>query len=221
MTLAELLDMTRAMIGGTSVTDGALAQQLNIAQEHVSRELRIPAATVTYSSVTDPGAFDWPTDARDDGILDVYALTLDDDGDETASSRIPVYNFRAASMYDANWTMEEAAKVARFIVYDPTHEIMRPRPVPPPDASNAQSFRVTYVVRPTKMQAMTDTPFNGRLESFHDVLAYRVAYLLTRDAVMAAEYTRRLRHARGASSHAPVAVVNPLYGRTVVQSGRG
>jgi hypothetical protein len=224
VTAAELIDMVKLFARGEAmagVTDGAILQALNVAQEDVSRNLRAPIQTVLYTNVNGIGALTWPTDARDDGILRLYALTTDDSGTVTASSVIPIYDFETASMYEPNWTVEEAADQARFVVYDPTYEIATPYPVPPPDADNVQSYRLTYVVRPTKMAELTDEPFNGRLESFHDILAYRAAYLMTRDNAMAAEYERRMREARGASNHGPVVAFNPLYTRNVVSSGRG
>jgi hypothetical protein len=221
VTAAELLDMVRVLTRDTALTDGALLQALNVAQEDVSRGLRAPVQTVLYVNVNGVGNFNWPADARDDGILQVYALSTDDSGEVVNSSVIPVYDFQTASMYEPNWTTEGAADVARFIVYDPTYEIASPYPVPPPDSAHVQSFRLTYVVRPTKMAELSDEPFNGRLESFHDILAYRTAYLMTRDAAMNIEYERRMREARGASNHGAVVAFNPLYARTVVTSGRG
>ena len=216
--MVRLLARGEALAG---VTDGALLQALNVAQEDVSRELRAPTQTVRYTNVDGVGAFNWPSDARDDGILRVYALTLDEDGDTLKSQEIPVYDFATASVYEPNWTLAEAGEVARFIVFDPPNEIGSPYPVPPPDADHVQAFRVTYVVRPTKMVSHEDLPFNGRLESFHDVLAYRAAFLLARDATFAAEYARRLMEARGASNHGVVTSANPLFLRNVIRGGRG
>lgn len=221
MTAAELLDMVRVLTREATLTDGAILQALNVAQEDVGRNLRAPIQTVLYNNVNGIGVLSWPTDARDDGILQIYALTTDDTGAITNSTVIPIYDFQTASMYEPNWTLEEAADEARFVVYDPTYEIATPYPVPPPDSAHIQSFRLTYVVRPTKMAELSDEPFNGRLESFHDILAYRAAYLMTRDAAMNAEYERRMREARGASNHGAVVAFNPLYTRNVVTSGRG
>ena len=221
MTAAELIDMVKVLVREVPLTDGAILQALNVAQEDVSRNLRAPTQTVTYTNVDGIGAFNWPTDARDDGILRVYALTRDDLGAVTSSRVIPVLDFQSASLYEPNWTTQTPGEVARYIVYDPTNEIGSPYPVPPPDVDNVQAYRVTYVVRPTKMAELSDAPFNGRLESFHDILAYRAAFLLARDGTMHAEYERRMREARGASNHGAVVVKNPMYTRTVVSHGRG
>lgn len=222
MTAAELMDMVKVLTGGQiNLTDATLLQFLNVAQEDVSREVRAPTQTVMYTGINGVGVFDWPTDARKDGILRVYALTLDEGGNETASREIPVWDFNTASVYEPNWTSESAADTARFIVWDPSAEVATPYPVPPASSDHVQAYRINYVVRPAKMDALTDEPFNGQLESFHDILAYRVAYLLARDGVMLQEYNRRLTAARGASMNGVMTAKNPLYTRTVLQNGRG
>jgi hypothetical protein len=220
MKVAELIDYVRLLSGNAELTDAAILQALNIAQEDVSRNIRGPIQTVFYPTVNDIGAFNWPSDAREDGILRVYALTLNDNQDVLSSREIPVYDFNTASQYEPSWTFEPPADVARFVVFDPTYEIASPYPVPPPGPDNIQSYRITYVVRPTKMGSLTDEPFNGRMESFHDVLAYRTAFLLARAPELMMEYERRLREARGAANHGIVTVVNPMYRRTVYSFGR-
>lgn len=221
MTAAELMDLVRVLTGQGNLTDGTLLQFLNVAQEDVSREIRAPTDTVMYSEINGVGVFDWPSDARKDGILRVYALSLDEDGVEQDSQEIPVLDFNSASVYEPNWTTEKPADVARFIVWDPTAQVATPYPVPPPSSDAVQAYRINYVVRPEKMVELEDKPFNGQLESFHDVLAYRAAYLLGRDATMLGEYNRRLTAARGASGNGIMTAKNPLYRRTVVRNGRG
>lgn len=221
MTAAELIDMVRVLSRDEKLADGAILQVLNACQEDVGRELRAPIQTVLYGNVDSVGGLSWPVDAREDGILQVYALTLDDLGNVTNSQRVPVYDFQTASLYHPNWTLEASARVAQFVVHDPSYEIATPYPVPPPSLENPQAFRVTYVVRPTKMATMADEPFNGRLDSFHDLLVYRAVWLLIRDDKMLAEFERRMRAARGAYTHGVGMVVNPLYARNVIQSGRG
>jgi hypothetical protein len=218
--VAELIDYVRLLSGNTELTDGSILQALNIAQEDISRNLRAPIQTVFYPIINNIGAFNWPSDAREDGILRVYALTIDDNQSVLSSREIPVYDFNTASLYEPSWTFEPPGDVARFVVFDPSYEVATPYPVPPPGPSNIQSYRITYVVRPTKMQTMTDEPFNGRLESFHDVLAYRTAFLLARAPELMMEYERRLREARGATNHGAVTVFNPMYRRTVLPFGR-
>lgn len=223
MRLDELMDMVRVLVPAermAGLTDGALAQALNVAQEDVSRNLRAPTSSGALTDIASAAAFVWPADARDDGILRVYALTKDDLGDTVKSTAIPVYDPGTASQYDPSWTLQEPASVALYIVYDPTSS-EGPVPVPPPDATHLQSFTFTYVVRPAKMVAVSDEPFSGQLESFHDVLAFRAAWLLTQSGGMLREYETRLNAARGASTHHLRLVQNPLYSRNVIRNGRG
>lgn len=211
MTLSELMDMTRVLSRDQNLVDGTLAQFLNIAQEDISRALRAPSQVVFYKNVAGLGGFNWPTDAREGGILTVYALTLDDTGEVTASTEIPVYDFDTASAYEPGWTVEEASGAPRFIVYDPQMEVATPVPVPNPAADNLQSFRIHYVVRPDKMQRTEDEPFNGKLPGFHDILAYRAAYLLTQANHLYAEYERRMKEARSMSTQGRAMAKNNLY----------
>ena len=221
MKAAELMEMVRVLAPQAPLTDATLLQFLNIAQEDVSREIRGPTQTVMYTGINGVGVFDWPSDARKDGILRVYALSLDENDNVVSSEEVPVWDFNTASTYEPNWTLEQPADVARFIVWDPTAEVATPYPVPPPDSSNVQAYRINYVVRPTKMDALDDEPFNGQMQSFHDILAYRAAYLLARDPSMLAEYNRKLTAARGASMNGIMVTKNPMYTRTVVRGGRG
>jgi hypothetical protein len=218
VTAAELLDMVRFLTRATDLQDGAILQALNVAMDDVGRELRAPVVTV---DILNTALLAWPADARSSGILRVEALTLDALGVDIVNVRpIPVYDARTAGVYGRTYSLAEPSSEPSFIVYNPT-SAAAPMPVPPPDALNLQSFRVTYVQRPTKMALMTDEPFGGLLESFHDILAYRAAWLILRDGVMQSEYERRMREARGASNQGIVTVVNPLYSRNVIQSGRG
>lgn len=217
MTVAELIDMVRVLGRDATLQDGAILQVLNVAQDDVGRNLRAPIAKADQLSVT---TLVWPTNARADGILQVEVLTLDEVDAVTNARTVPIYDARTAAVYEPNYAQGAAAEEARFIVYNPT-SAAAPMPIPPPSATYPQSFRVTYVIQPTKMTAMTDEPFGGLLESFHDVLAYRAAWLLGRDQTMAAEYERRIREARGASNQGIVVANNPLYRRTVVTTGRG
>jgi hypothetical protein len=218
VTAAELIDMVRFLTRATDLQDGAILQALNVAMDDVGRNLRAPVVT---ADILNTAVLAWPVAARSSGILRVEALTMDDAGVEILGVRaIPVLDARSAGTYEPNYSLEEPATMARFIVYNPASSAV-PVPVPPPDALNLQSFRITYVQKPTKMAVMTDQPFGGLLDAFHDILAYRAAWLILRDQAMLAEYERRMREARGASNQGIVTVVNPLYRRTVIQSGRG
>lgn len=218
MTLAELMDMTRVLTGNAPLVDGTLAQFLNVAQEDVSRALRAPSKITLVKNVASLSGFDWPTDAREDGVRKVYALTLDSADEVTDSREIPIYDYETASAYEPNWTVEAASGAPRFIVFDPQMEVVTPTPVPNPAADNLQSFRIHYIVRPGKMVELTDTPFNGQLESFHDVLAYRAAWLMLRDQSMLMEYERRMKEARSTSTQGKAMAKNNLYSASMATS---
>jgi hypothetical protein len=222
MTAAELIDMVRALAPQQSggLPPATILQMLNVAQEDMSRAAKAPIATVDYGPITDPTDFAWPADAREDGIIAVYSLALDEDDHVTSSRLIPVWDFSTASLYDANWTLRPAASRADLVVWDVAYLAAFPLLVPPPSADAPQYLRVTYAVRPEKMTQLSDEAFHGRLSAYHDGLAYRVSFLLARDGLLLREYDRRVREMRAVVGRAPERVVNPMYSSRQLLSGR-
>ena len=206
----SLIDFIESITGQT-YENGRLLNLLNTAQQEMAQQLRAPQKTVTLTNVTSVSDFVLPADAQLEGLLEVYRLALSSTGTVLNSYRIPTYDFDTASQFEPNWTLEPAAKEARFIVYDPVNIDANPRPVPPPSSTKVHAYRIQYVVRPEDMDALSDKPFNGLLETYATALAYRVAFWLTGDAKFEQQYQQAMRRARAATHRAAHPVQNRLY----------
>jgi hypothetical protein len=209
-----LIDLTRTLSGMPDVPPAHLLTLLNVVNDEVSRDLGVPIGTVDFMNLTAAADLQIPANGREEGLLEVYRLTLDEDDAVVGQTRLPLWTFQQASEYEPNWSTEEPGGVPRFVVYDPSQLYVNPLPVPAPSAEGPQSFRMVYQIHPCEMEQLTDLPLDGRLPSFHDVLAYRAAYLLTRDETMLREFETKMRRARGRTFKAAPPVWNPLWATT-------
>jgi hypothetical protein len=219
----ELIDYTRTLAGGAAsqVATGHLLNLLNIAQDEVSREAKLPRRVVQYDGLTAANQLVLPADARKESLVAAYAVTRDDNGDVTNSRSLPVYDFVSASRAHPNWTTWDPTGEARFIMYDPAHDPDCPRPAPGPSVEFPQSIRVVYVLRPAEITGLDSVVFDGKFTGLHSVLAYRVAYLVTRDPLMLREYERSMNALAGQARPPSVVVRNPLYAFAAPGGARG
>lgn len=213
MTAGQLIDYVRTLVGPASVgmAPGHLLNLLNIAQDEVSREARMPRKVVQYSGLTADNQMVLPSDARTEGLIEVHALSFDGDGALSNSRPLQIFDYVSAARYHPSWATWEGGSGPSFVVYDPAHTPACPRPVPAPTADAPASFRVLYIARPADLSSLSDLVFGGKFSGLATVVAYRVAYLLTRDQAMYGEYERALRALVGQSRHPTVMVKNPLY----------
>lgn len=221
MKASELIDYV-ITLSGTDLPPAQILTMLNIVQDEVSREFRIPISTVTISDVKASTDLSVPADGREEGIIKIYQLTKDADGNVTNSVELPLWDFVTASKYSPNWSAEKPSKNARFVVYDPSQDVNDPYPVPPPDTDKIQHYRMVYAVKPDKMDDLSDEPFTGEYDSFHVMLAYKVAYILSDNDKYFQEF-QRLRNALGGASRPPMLFAyNPLMsGLAPSRGGRG
>jgi len=219
----ELIDYVRTLIGASAagIPSGHLLNLLNVAQEEVTREAKLPRKVVQYDNLTAGNQLVLPSDARKESLVAVYKLSKNDDGDVESSRSLRIMDFVTASREHPNWTTWDASEATKFIMYDPAHDPDCPRPVPPPSVSEPGSFRVIYVVRPERLVELTDVPFGGKFLGLMPVLAYRVAYLVSRDAVMLREYERAVNALSGQARPPSVVVRNPLYAYSAPDGSRG
>jgi hypothetical protein len=212
MTAGELIDYIRTLAPqAVAAPTGQLLNLLGIAQEEVAREAKLPRKVVQYDDLTADNQMVLPSDARKESLVAVYLVTKDDDGLPSASRSLPIYDFMSASRRWADWTMWDASAATRFVMYDPSHNPDCPRPAPAPSEGDPATFRVVYVVRPTAITGVDSHVFDGKFEGIAPVLAYRVAFLLTRDPVMLREYERAMNALAGQARPPAVVVQNPLY----------
>lgn len=213
MTAGELIDYIRTLTGqaGMMAPTGQLMNLLNIAQEEVSREARVPRKVVQYNDLTAANQLVLPGDARKESLIEAYLLTKDDDGTVKGSRTLPIYDFVTASRVHPNWLQWEPGGQTAFLMYDPAFDPDCPKPAPAPSVGTPASYRVVYVVQPDRATALDSLVFGGKFPGLTPVLAYRVAYLLTRDQAMWAEYERALRALHGQSRPSPIIAKNLLY----------
>ena len=223
MNAGELIDYIRTLLGPQAggIPTGHLLNLLNVAQEEVSREAKLPRKVVQYDELTAGNQLVLPTDARKESLVAVYKLDKNDDGDVESSRSLRIMDFVTASREHPNWTTWDATDATKFVMYDPAHDPDCPRPVPAPSSEFPASFRVIYVVRPTRLVELTDLPFGGKFAGLTPVLAYRVAYLVARDPVMLREYERAINALAGQARPPSVVVRNPLYSYAMPDGSRG
>lgn len=211
MKTQELIDFVATLMNRADIPGAHLLSMLNAVQEEVSRELQIPRGIVDYNNLTDPTQFTLPADGREEGVIEVYAITRNTLGEQTGSRRLPMYDFRTASQYHPGWTHWEPDGEAQFMVYDPAQDPNQPLLIPEPSIAHPQHLRMVYAVKPEPMVGMEDEPFNGKHESFHTILAYRVSYLMTGSEIHLREYERQMNAARGAAPTGRVRAFNPMF----------
>jgi hypothetical protein len=243
----ELIDYTRTLAGGAAnqVATGHLLNLLNIAQDEVSREAKLPRRVATYNNLIMASQFALPADARRESVIAVYAIRNDETNPVTVDSTIvfadstvltadiqstpeasnsrslPVYDYVTASRMHPNWTTWDSTDEPRFVIYDPAFDPDYLRPVPAPSVQYPQSFRVVYVLKPAEITSLESVVFDGKFTGLHTVLAYRVAFLVTRDVAMLREYERAMNALAGQSRPASVVAQNPLYRFTAPGGARG
>ena len=105
-------------------------------------------------------------------------------------------------------------------MFDPNNVSSYPIPVPPPSSTKQQSFRVVYISVPDELTGLDDEPFTGKLKSYHTMLGYRVAYMLTGEARFQAEYVAVLKRARAANGRPAFPFKNALYNAMNVKGRR-
>jgi hypothetical protein len=212
VTAGELVDYIRSLAPqAVAVPTGQLLNLLAVAQDEVSRETKLPRKVVQYDDLTADNQLVLPVDARKETLMAAYLVTKDEDGVVTGSRSLPIYDFVSASRYHPNWTSWDPSDATRFIMYDPAHDPDCPRPAPAPSVEFPASFRVIYVVKPTAIAGLDTVVMDGKFTGLAPVLAYRVAYLLTRDMVMLREYERAMYALAGQARPAPVVVRSALY----------
>lgn len=223
MNAGELIDYIRTLTGGAaaSVPTGQMLNLINTAQDEISREAKLPRKVVQYDDLTADNQLVLPNDARKETLVEAYMVTKDDTGKVTASRSLPIYNFVTASRMHPNWTTWDPTDEARFIMYDPAYDPDCPRPVPGPSVDHPQSIRVIYVVKPEHVTGLDSVVFEGKFTGLATVIAYRVAFLLTRDGVMLREYERAMNALAGQSRPPALVIKHALYAWNAPGGTRG
>lgn len=214
MTAGQVLDYARSLLGpaGATIPTAHLLSLLSMAQEEVSREAKLPRTTVQYDNLTADNQMVLPDDARREGLIAAYQVEKNADGAVVSSRVLPIYDFTTASRLSPHWTTWTPTTAgASFLLYDPAHNPDVPRPVPGPSVEHERSFRITYVKRPAPLDGLDSAIFDGKFSGLTPVLAYRVAWLLTKDAVYRHEYERSMAALAGQARPPLVIAYNPTF----------
>jgi hypothetical protein len=219
----QLVDYIRTLTGQAlqAVATGHILDLINTAQEEISRETKLPRKVIQYDNLTASNQLVLPLDARKESLIAVYHITKDDNQVVTGSRSMPIYDFIAASRLHPSWTTWDPSGQPTFIMYDPAFDPDCPRPAPGPSVTEPQSFRLIYVMKPDRVTGLDSPVLDGKFTGLTTVLAYRVAYLITRDAVMLREYERSMNALAGQSRPATVVAQNPLYKFNAPEGARG
>lgn len=222
MTAGQVLDYARTLMGpaGAALATGHLLTLLNIAQEEVSREAKLPRKVVQYTNLTADNQLVLPADARKEALTEAYAVGLDDGGAVDSSRNIPILDFVTASRLYPQWTTWESQPWPTFLMYDPAHNPDVPRPAPAPSPEHPQSIRVVYVQRPAPLTGLDSPIFDDKFDGLHTILAYRVAYLVLRDGAMLQEYERRMHQLAGQARPPGIVARNALYAAGALRGSR-
>lgn len=151
MTLFDLYEDFRRLMGYKNDLDSEMLSLINRAQDRVSQDLKIPRRMDSVSGATPlllPSA-SWP-----DGLLGVY--------DTVQRKNLPLYMLGEATLHRPGWS-EIGADVAdpEYVVYgvDPAIGQIKLYIIPPQSVGRA--YKVYYVERPSALSALSGVPFNG------------------------------------------------------------
>lgn len=214
MNLGQMIDEVKSLVS-SELADAEVIKMIQRSHEREARELQFPQYTVTAAGVTEP--FSLPSGARSDGLLEVRR---EEDG-----VRLPILNTQEASREYQNWRDWDAGDT-RFVIYDPKMVGLDGliRPVPLPEDGSPQSYVLTYVAKPDDLTRLDDEPWNGTMDSYHDLLVLWVASQFmfragdARAEILNAEYQVLRRDAFTALRPRLIYANNPVY-RAVMNDG--
>lgn len=165
MTLGEMLEEITVI--APEASHGDLIRRLNIAQDRIARDMMFPQYYVEVTGVTD--AFSLPAGARGEGLLEVRR---EEDG-----LVLPIKNTQEADALHPDWKDWDEGDTL-FIVFDPkmVGGDGLVRPVPLPLDTDPQDYYITYIAKPDDMTSLTDQPWNGMIDSYHELLVNTVLF---------------------------------------------
>lgn len=174
MTVLELLEDFRRLTGNKPELDAYAFQYLNRAQEHVSRELRIPRR---QDLITSASPLTLPASSWGDGLLQVF--------DVEQRRLLPIYTLGEANIARPGWqdvTINAGKPEYAVYTYDYSTATFQIHLVP--GHTQARQYRVYYVIKPTDLTPpttlpSTTMPFNNLAgyEALHPLIPLWAAWL--------------------------------------------
>ncbi len=159
MTLAEAVDWVEQEIKPvTDISSGEIKRRLNLQNDYLSRELRVPSRFITGASAT--SAFNLPGNARPGGLMGAWL--------ERSGERVKLRNVAKASEQMPGWFQD---KGHRFVLYDPYNVTA---PVTPFGFRDTDTLRILVVIKPADLVQGADEVWDGELPEHHDLVPRKV-----------------------------------------------
>ena len=165
MNLAQAVDWVEQEIRPTTVDTPEIKRRLNLQNDHLARELRLPTRYLTNIDATQ--SFALPGSARPSGLVGVWF--------ERNGQRIKVKNVATVSRDAPSWFRN--TRDHRFVLYDPLNLTA---PVTPYGFGEGDTLRLLVVVKPQPLDYNEDEIWDGQLPEHHELVPRRVAMELLR-----------------------------------------
>lgn len=172
MTLAELVDEVKGLVGDVPDTD--IITRLNRVMVRVARDLAVPRKYLDVNNIT--GEFTLNVGTVGVNVTEILGANRD----SRAGEVLPVITTAEANGSHPGW-LHFSPGATRFLIYDPAVVGLGEatlRPVPTPPLGESQSYILSVVTRPSLMSSGTDEPFDGLLPEYHEMLSHYVSYQL-------------------------------------------
>ena len=160
MNLREAIDYIEEEIAPLEVGTARVINRINIEQDFISRELRIPMQFIENEDATT--SFLLPAEARTGGLVRVY--------DQADNTPIPIYNVATATAKYPSWT-EDTFDI-KLIVYDPGNATA---PIVPTGFTTGDLLRYLVLMKPDDLDSDTDLIFAGIWNEYHSLVPKKVA----------------------------------------------
>lgn len=165
MTLAEAVDWVEQELLPLNVDTAEIKRRLNLQNDYVARELRLPTRYITNIDATAP--FTLPGSARPSGLVNAW--------EERNGRRVLIKNVATVSRDAPSWFRK--TRDYRFLLYDPLNLTA---PVTPQGFVEGDTLRILVVVKPQPLVNNEDELWDGQLPEHHELVPKRVVIELMR-----------------------------------------
>lgn len=163
MNLGEARDWVEQSVKPLEFSSGEIDRLLNLENDHLSRELRIPTRLIRNIDATQ--AFLPAANTRPGSVIEIWD---DEDG-----SKIPVYSVQEAHKRFPRWLdADPDLGGAKFVVWEPYNLTA---PLTPKGFFAGDILRVLTIVQPETLSEDADLIWDGEFPEFHDLVPRKVA----------------------------------------------
>ena len=161
MNLVEARDWVEEAISPLEFAGQEINRRLNLENDHISRELRVPTRLVRNIDATQP--FGLPVGARPGSVVRVWH--------DERGYRVPVLSVEEAHRKYPRW-LDSNYAFAKFVVFEPYNLTA---PLNPRGFFSDDRLRIMVVVKPADLVEDGDVIFQGELPEFHELVPKKVA----------------------------------------------